>query len=134
MGPMTVIMELGSQILSRNGQNSLPPRKTAREVIKKTGQRSLSANQKRALMMATHYGYGAAVGAGYGLLFRGRHRNALTGAAYGLAVWTGSNIWLLPTMNILQPPATKTSAERNALMVAAHLAWGAFLGSGLSQQ
>jgi uncharacterized membrane protein YagU involved in acid resistance len=132
MGPMTVIMDFGSQIFSRNGEPAPPPRKAAKEIVKKTGSH-LSANQKRALTIAAHYGYGAAVGAVYGLLFHGRHRNALTGSAYGLAVWTGSNIRLLPTMNILQPP-TKHPVERNALMVAAHLAWGAFLGSGIARK
>jgi len=45
-------------------------------------------------------------------------------------VWGGSYLGLLPSLGILRP-ATDHPAQRNALMIAAHLVWGATLGGAL---
>jgi hypothetical protein len=56
----------------------------------------------------------------------------MKGAAYGVAVWTGSYLGWIPTLGLLKP-ATRHPAERNALMLAAHLVWGAALGGTLRE-
>ena len=52
----------------------------------------------------------------------------LAGACYGLAVWAGSYLGLLPALGVLKP-ATEHPVRRIALMIAAHLVWGAALGA-----
>ena len=42
-------------------------------------------------------------------------------------VWVASYLGLLPAMRILTP-ATEHPARRNALMISAHVIWGACLG------
>lgn len=49
------------------------------------------------------------------------------GIGYGLAVWTASYLGWIPALGIL-PPATRHPPRRVALMVAAHVVWGATLG------
>jgi hypothetical protein len=49
------------------------------------------------------------------------------GAAFGLAVWAGSYLGWLPAAGILRP-ASEHPARRNALMIAAHVVWGATTG------
>lgn len=47
---------------------------------------------------------------------------------YGLAVWAGNYLVLLPALG-LHPPATRESPPRNALMIAAHLVWAGTLAT-----
>jgi hypothetical protein len=44
-----------------------------------------------------------------------------------MAVWAGSYLGLLPAAGIL-PSATRDYPERNAVMIGAHVVWGAALG------
>ncbi len=55
---------------------------------------------------------------------------ALAGAGFGLAVWAGSYLGWLPAAGILRP-ATEHPPRRVALMIAAHLVWGASAGLAL---
>ena len=48
------------------------------------------------------------------------------GVAYGLAVWAGSYLGWLAAVGVL-PPATHEPAGKNAVMIAAHVVWGATL-------
>jgi hypothetical protein len=43
-------------------------------------------------------------------------------------VWAGSYLGLLPMTGLLHS-ATRERAERNALMIAAHVVWGGVLGA-----
>jgi hypothetical protein len=51
----------------------------------------------------------------------------LAGTLYGLVVWGASYLGLVPALGLLSP-ATRHPRRRNALMIAAHLVWGAALG------
>ena len=71
--------------------------------------------------IATHFAFGATVGALFNLI--GVRPNA---AAYGLGalgVWAGSYFGLFPALKLLTP-ATQHPARRNLLMIAAHMVWG----------
>jgi putative membrane protein len=49
------------------------------------------------------------------------------GVLFGLAVWGGSYLGLLPGTGLYRS-AKDEAPERNALMIAAHIIWGASLG------
>src|SRR5205085_7597262 len=86
----------------------------------------LNEGDREAATWASHFAYGAACGALYGAVSRGalgRHA-VLSGAGFGVAVWAGSYLGWLPAAGIITP-ATEHPPRRNALMIAAHVVWGA---------
>lgn len=131
--PMTFAMEWGFEQLPRSQRYALPPR----EIISVVGEKcaawqSLTEPQKQAATWAAHFAYGGAMGAIYSALTPHPARNAWTGAAFGLGVWAGSYLGLLPGLGILRSAAQHPS-ERNVLMIAAHLVWGVTLGTALAR-
>lgn len=88
----------------------------------------LDGRFSRLATVLAHFGFGALSGAGYGLLARYRPG----GIAYGLAVWATSYLGWIPALNILKP-ATHHPFERNLLMIAAHMVWGATLSASLHE-
>lgn len=125
--PMTVVMKALHSQLPREENYPLPPR----EIIDETARRvelhdDLSEETKTALTFAGHFAYGTATGAIYPLLVS--NPNPINGAIYGLGVWGASYLGWLPAAGILGS-ATKHPARRVALMVAAHLVWGATAGA-----
>jgi uncharacterized membrane protein YagU involved in acid resistance len=78
--------------------------------------------------LAAHFSYGAAAGIGYAP-FAGKSgmHPSIEGAMYGLAVWGGSYLGIMPATGLYHS-ATEEPAARNTLMIAAHLVWGAALG------
>ena len=73
------------------------------------------------LTIVAHFAYGAGCGALLGAL--NPRMKPLSGAAAGGAIWLASYMGWIPAAGILRP-ATGHPAPRNALMVAAHFAWG----------
>jgi hypothetical protein len=134
--PMTLAMQLMKEQLPRSEQFPLPPRLITEVMAERTGADKVldTETSRKAATFLNHFGYGAAVGALFGLTrSKGDLRDSvasatLQGMGWGLAVWAGSYLGWLPSAGIL-PPATRQSKERNALMVAAHLVWGASLGA-----
>lgn len=128
-GPMTLVMEGLHASLPPQEQYLLPPRQITMEAAEAVGvEDDLSEPEKAGATMAAHFAYGAGAGAVYGAL--APHiplTPVLSGIAFGLAVWTGSYLGWLPAAGIL-PPATEEPARRNALMIGAHVVWGAALG------
>jgi hypothetical protein len=76
---------------------------------------------------AAHVGYGVGAGLVYQVLAPAGRRTALTGAAFGTAVWVaGYEVWV-PALGIL-PPAHRDDPRRAGAMLVAHLVYGATLG------
>jgi hypothetical protein len=129
--PMTMAMRALHRRLPPAERYPLPPRLITDEIASKAGvDGHLDESERRTATLAAHYGYGAAIGGLYGPLAgaAGRDRSpVLKGVAWGLAVWTASYLGWLPAAGIL-PPATEQPARRNALMIAAHVVWGAAAG------
>jgi uncharacterized membrane protein YagU involved in acid resistance len=128
--PMTAVMELLFQHLPRHEQYPLPPREITDQLTVKTGVGDeLPELHRQWLALGAHFGYGSAMGGLYGLMF-GRDAAApmMQGAVYGLAVWAGSYLGLLPALRILKP-ATEHPLERNLLMIFAHAIWGGSVGA-----
>jgi uncharacterized membrane protein YagU involved in acid resistance len=125
--PMTLAMKLMHEQLPRGERYPLPPRQVTEGIAEKAGvNEHLDEDEREAATWASHFAYGAACGALYGALSGERaDRHAfVAGAGFGAAVWAGSYLGWLPAAGILSP-ATEHPARRNALMIAAHLVWGA---------
>jgi uncharacterized membrane protein YagU involved in acid resistance len=127
--PMTALMEALHSKLPEEEKYPLPPKEIAMELAEKAGvEEELNEPQLTGLTLFSHFLYGTAAGALYAPLSRiVPIHSAFGGATYGLAVWAGSYLKLIPELGILRP-ATEHPARRNALMIAAHLLWGASLG------
>lgn len=132
--PMTVAMDVMFRLLPRREQYPLPPSSITSELTDKAGLRGdLDREEHIGLTLVNHFAYGAATGALYGLLAGAlRSRRPMpplvSGIGWGLTVWSVSYLGLLPLVGLLRP-ATHQPAGRNLLMIAAHIVWGAVLGT-----
>ena len=129
--PMTVVMlTLHRRALPARQRFPLPPRRiTMRAAGKARVRNRMDEPQRTAATYAAHFGYGTATGAVYGALAPAVPGNPLVkGTSYGLIVWALSYLGLLPLLD-LHRPATREPAGRNALMILAHVVWGAALGA-----
>lgn len=132
--PMTLAMKAMHANLPAHEQYPLPPREITEEITEKAGvDEHLDEEDQTALTYINHFGYGAATGAVYaGVVSRIVKPSVTSGIAYGLAVWLASYQELLPALGILRP-ATEHPTRRNALMIAAHVVWGASLGMSVKK-
>lgn len=127
--PMTAVMLASHPRLPAGRGYALPPRLITDHVA----GRPLSPLRRAGLgdpaTLAAHFGFGAAAGSLYALLApRLRQRYPVgSGIAYGLAVWSGSYLGWVPAIGAMAP-ADRQPASRNAMMIAAHVVWGAALG------
>ena len=129
--PMTVVMlTLHRRALPAHQRYPLPPRHiTMRAAGKARVRQQLDETDRTATTYAAHFGYGTATGAVYGALAPHVPGKPLVkGTSYGLLVWALSYLGLLPALD-LHRPATREPAGRNALMIMAHVVWGAALGA-----
>lgn len=127
--PMTAVMFALWRLLPRRQRYPLPPRLLTANLLRRLGLRQeVSQEQEKALTWVLHFAYGAGIGALFAALYRLlRLPPVLLGALYGLLIWVGSYKGWLPAFTLL-PDASRQPDERNALMIAAHLVWGAVTG------
>jgi uncharacterized membrane protein YagU involved in acid resistance len=127
--PMTIVMEVLFRRLPRRERYPLPPSEITAVVEHEAGvSHEVDRDDHLALTLINHFGYGAASGAGYGLIANALPLPpALRGISYGLAMWVISYLGWLPALGILHP-ATEHPGRRNALMIASHIVYGATLG------
>ena len=84
----------------------------------------MTQDARFATTMILHFGYGSVIGALYIPFARlAPGLRPLNGMVFGLLVWAGSYLGWLPMTGLISP-ATRHPADRNRLMIAAHLAWG----------
>ncbi len=128
--PMTALMVLGHQRLPWHERRPLPPGLITAELRKAAGMSPPPAAAQAGIALINHFGYGALMGALYGLLpvRMLRDHPLASGAAFALAVWAGNYLALLPLLD-LHRSARDDGASRNRVMIAAHLVWG--VGPGL---
>lgn len=108
----------------------LPPLAITSEIAQRTGlETAQRGTGLRVATTASHFAFGAAAGSLYGPVeARLRGDRTLIGVGYGLAVWALSYLGWIPALRIL-PPATQHPAQRNVMMILAHVAWGAALAA-----
>lgn len=128
--PMTLAMEVLHRRLPRRERYPLPPRQIAMRVAEEAGFKEyLDEEDRLGFTLLAHLGMGTAAGALYGLIAQKQPLpGPVAGAGFGLAVWAGNYLGVLPALGILRP-ATEHPLRRTALMVAAHLVWGAVVGT-----
>jgi uncharacterized membrane protein YagU involved in acid resistance len=130
--PMTAVMMALHQILPGEPSSPLPQRVITENVAEAAGaermMNEMAEPAKKATTLAAHFGFGATAGAAY-IPFAGKSSlpPAAEGALFGLAVWGGSYLGLMPATGLYKS-ATDDAPARNVLMIAAHLVWGASLG------
>jgi hypothetical protein len=120
---MTAAMRHLAPRLAPPDRYPLPPREITETISPARGERPLQTQT-----LLAHFGYGALTGAFFALLPRQRG----AGVPYGVAVWALSYLGWIPALGILAP-ASRHPRERNLLMLAAHVVWGAALGAGLRE-
>jgi hypothetical protein len=130
--PMTLCMLLVRRGLPRHEQHRLPPVQIAAHLTRKTGLRKLlDRRDEGVLAWVLHFGFGTAAGAVFGGLSpRVPLPGWLQGLAFGVAVWASSYFGWLPAFDI-HGHGGDQAPRRNALMLVAHLVWGATLGATL---
>jgi putative membrane protein len=128
-GPMTVAMILLHRLLPGHERYPLPPRQIAMKAARELGVlEAMPPASRYAATLITHFGYGAGVGALYGALEENLPvPPAAKGILYGLLVWAGSYLGILPVAGALTSAASHP-IRRTALMIAVHAIWGLALG------
>lgn len=129
--PMTISMIAMHRRLPKRERYPLPPRQITMRVAEQAGvpTERLDEPERKGLSLAAHFAYGAAAGTGYAAFAkRNSSHPLLKGIGYGLAVWSGSYLGLIPATGLLSS-ATKQPARRNALMIGAHVIWGLTLAA-----
>jgi len=128
--PMTAAMIAMHRYLPLHQRYPLPPRKVTMRLASALDMRhELNRSERSAATVAAHFGYGGAMGGIFSLLTSQTRRHRVTaGIGWGLFVWAGSYLGLLPALG-LHEPATRHPRERNVLMILAHVVWGATLGA-----
>jgi hypothetical protein len=118
---MTAAMRRLHRRLPQAERYPLPPREIVDSTARKAG-RELGEEAAKDITTAAHFGYGAAAGSLIGAA--SPRVGPVAGAMAGVAVWVVSYLGWIPGAAILKP-ATLHPKRRNALMLVAHLAWGA---------
>ena len=128
--PMSVLMLTCLNLLPRKEQYPLPPQEIVEQIARVMNFRSrINNSMLKYLTIIAHFGYGTVMGGIFGFLmtFVG-NAFLVSGIIYGLAVWAGSYLILLPMLKILTP-ATEHPKRRNVMMIFAHIVWGGALGT-----
>jgi uncharacterized membrane protein YagU involved in acid resistance len=124
---MTIVMEGMRAWLPREQQRRMPPREIVDRTVAKTGEgEEVDEGDRMAITTAAHFAFGTAAGALYGGLV-GSRSSTLAGILYGISVWAVAYGVGLPSLG-LHPSAANDTKDRNEVLIASHLAWGAALG------
>jgi putative membrane protein len=110
-------------------REALPPAKITHNALEDIGVADdLSQEEMTAATIGNHFGYGTATGALYGLITQSTSIPPVhAGIAFGLTVWATSYLGWLPALG-WHRSAMGEPRPRNAMMIAAHIVYGASLG------
>jgi hypothetical protein len=121
---MSALMMVGKRFGLVGG---VPPEKITAKLLNKGGIRR-SSKQQDALATAAHFAFGAAGGTMFGPISRRVPIPRVPlGVAYGTAIWAVSYKGWVPWLRVM-PPAERDRRDRQAVMLAGHIVYGAALG------
>ena len=84
-------------------ENAPGPALVAKLLLESVSKREVPPRYARALNNATHWAFGLAAGAGYGLLLGSRHKAKVAyGPPFGAAVWASGYV-VLPVLGVYKP-------------------------------
>jgi uncharacterized membrane protein YagU involved in acid resistance len=131
--PMTIVMEMLRAVLPAEQHRRMPPREVVDRTIEKAeaaagDTAAVDHNDRVWLTAVAHLAFGSAAGALYGATTGTRQPSVFTGIAYGLAVWALAYGVGLPSLG-LHPAAARDTSDRNEVLIASHIAWGAALAT-----
>jgi len=126
---MTAAMRRMHARLPAKERYPLTPREIVDSGAKQLGV-PLADAPARDLTTAAHFAYGALTGAMLAAMDPDPKKRA--GAAWGTVVWVASYMGWIPAIGNLEP-ATRHPTRRNALMIAAHLVWGASTAAAIRE-
>jgi putative membrane protein len=127
--PMTIVMLAVQYLLPQWQQYALPPERFTAKFARRVGlKKHMSKPQLLVASFISHLGFGATMGAIYGLLTRIIPLSSvLKGSVFGIVVWLAVYLGWLPAIGMSEA-ATRQPIQRNGLMIVAHLVWGAVTG------
>ena len=132
--PMTLAMEGLRAALPREQLRRMPPREVVDSAVEQSGiDHEVDRNGRILLTTVAHFAFGAAAGAVYGGIWGSRRKRmdgytaAMSGIAYGVGVWALAYGVVLPSLG-LHRAATDDTKDRNEVLIASHVVWGAVLG------
>jgi putative membrane protein len=129
--PMTAFMVAAHRLLPRGRRRELPPARITGNALRQAGIYGPAEPAGAAATLVNHLAYGAAVGALYrGAVATHREPSLASGVAWGLGIWAGSYLGWLPYVG-WHRSAVDEPLDRNALMIAAHVVWGASCAAGV---
>lgn len=102
--------------------NAPAPALVAKRLIESVTKRDLPPRYARLFNNATHWGYGLACGAGYGLLLGSRKPRVWYGLPFGAVVWASGYV-VLPLLGVYQP-IWKYDPKTLEKDLSAHLVFG----------
>jgi hypothetical protein len=112
-------------------ENAPAPARVAKRFLEDVLHRDLSPRYARLLNNVTHWGFGLATGAGYGLLLGSRRAPKLAyGPPFGAAVWASGYV-VLPLLGVYEP-IWKYDRETLGKDLSAHLVFGTATGAAFS--
>ncbi len=112
-------------------ENAPGPALAAKVLLEGVFKREISPRYARFLNNATHWGFGLAAGAAYGLLFGSRRRPKVWyGLPFGAAVWANGYV-VLPQLGVYKP-IWKYDLETLAKDLSAHLVFGTVTAAAYS--
>lgn len=128
-GPMTVFMMAAHRFLPLRQRHSLPPKAITMDLLNRVNlKQHLNRKQRKRATIVAHFAYGTGLGAAYGSFSRAIPAPPLLkGVAFALVAWAGSYLGWLPAFDV-SGSAPDQSMRRNALMIGAHVVWGAVAG------
>jgi hypothetical protein len=110
--------------------NAPAPALLAKRVLEGVLKQQLSPRYARLLNNTTHWGFGLATGAGYGLLLGSRESKVWFGPPFGAAVWA-SGYGVLPLFGVYKP-IWEYDVETLAKDLSAHLVFGTATAAAFS--
>jgi putative membrane protein len=129
---MTTFMLSTQRFLPKGQRYDLPPEIITKELAHRAQvKQHMSKQQIVGATLVSHFGYGAMMGTLYGPL--GKRQStpqsaSVQGIVFGLLVWAGSYLGLLPLLGMSESGHRET-VRRNLMMIAAHVVWGAAMGA-----
>ncbi|GGO01936.1 hypothetical protein GCM10010116_03640 [Microbispora rosea subsp. aerata] len=119
---MSAVMLAGQKAGLMPGQ---PPKHIVRAAL--PGHRHRPKRGEKVLGAAAHLGFGAASGAAFALLTRGRRSGVPLGVGYALLIWLAAYEGWVPALNILPPASRDPAPGRPVVMAVAHVVYGTTL-------